>query len=84
MNNFNQTPEYCGECAFFNRNTCYHRDLRTGQGHYGVTKYTPACLDIRDGRGYLKEELWNRECRELIRQGRYDSDDYLRYRSYEI
>lgn len=80
MRNLNEIPQYCGECRFFNRNTCYG-----GFGHYGVTKYTPVCYDIKYMQGgYTNDGLWNRECQELRKQGRYDSEDYLKHREYEI
>ena len=79
MRNPNEIPAYCGECAFFNRNTCYFG------GHYGVTKFTPVCYDIKYLQGgWTNEELWNKEVRELRRQGRYDSERYLYSRPYEI
>lgn len=84
MRNPNEIPQYCGECRFFNRGTCYNSDRR-GFGHYGVTKYSPVCYDIKYMQGgYTNDELWNKECRELRRQGRYDSDDYVKHRGYEI
>lgn len=81
--NPSEIPAYCGECRFFNRNTCYFPGLHGG--HYGVTKYTPVCYDIKYLQGgWTNEELWNREARELREQGRYDSDEYIRNRPYEI
>lgn len=65
-------PKYCGECAFFARNTCYF-------GHnFKVNKFTPSCASIRTLQGgYSNEELWNEECRTLRERGMYDRRTYL-------
>lgn len=81
--NTSEIPAYCGECRFFNRNTCY-----SAIGHYGyynVNKYTPSCSGIKNLQGgYTNSELWNDEARTLREQGRYSSEEYLKNRPYEI